>query len=99
MIKAKSLNKNSFIFILYTTGKNEQHIKRSYTDQRTRDLAKRGLRIKQKLKLIKRGASRSQLSPKTKHLDRKVRHCYPRGKAWLKVYENSWDAMLDMDLI
>lgn len=94
MEKSKPLNKNSIAFILRAAGKNEQHIKRSYTNQRTHDLAKRGLMFKQKLKLIKRGASRGQLSPKTKHLDRKVRNCYPRGKAWIKVYENSLRTML-----
>ena len=90
----KKLDRNSAVTIFIEAEAHERGLRSAYLSQRSAFLIKQKLRIKTRIRLAKQGASRKQLHANTKHLDRKQRQCYPRGKAWEKVADNVYLDML-----
>lgn len=88
------IHKNSAVAIFIEIEKQEKALKKPYNSQRMTFLIKRKMNIKQRRKLIQQGASRKQINRNTKHLDRKERRCYPRGKAWERVVDNVYNDMV-----
>lgn len=60
--------------------KHEDGIKRRYIE----NVRNRRLPFREHMRLIKRGAA---LKSGNRHLDRKIRQCYPRGPAFLQIVD------------
>lgn len=60
--------------------KHEAGVKRRYIE----NVQNKAIPFRERMRLKKRGAT---LKPGNRHMDRKVRKCYPRGPAFLKIVD------------